>query len=115
MNVKVVEIASPKVVGVVSIEQTVGEIGSIIWDCSLLLSTFILHHLPQITNYSKGRRDHTLSLLELGSGTGVCGIIGSLLGGWTATLTDLPSTLPHLRRNASPHTTTTVTHLDWFD
>ncbi len=38
------------------------------------------------------------SVLELGSGTGIVGIVAALLGG-TVTLTDLPEALPALRSN----------------
>jgi predicted nicotinamide N-methyase len=58
------------------------------------------------------------SVLELGSGTGLCGILAAKLGARELVLTDLPELLPLLRRNAELNGVSEVTSavaLDWRD
>jgi hypothetical protein len=55
-------------------------------------------------------------VLEIGSGTGLCGIAAALLGAEDVLLTDLPPLLPLLRRNVEANgvaRTTRVRTLDW--
>lgn len=54
------------------------------------------------------------TVLELGSGCGLCGIVASLRGAAAVTLTDLPPLLPLLSRNAAAnHAQCNVHALDW--
>ena len=58
------------------------------------------------------------TVLELGSGTGLCGIVAAKLGAREVVLTDFPELLPLLKRNASLNNVSEVTStmaLDWRD
>jgi predicted nicotinamide N-methyase len=58
------------------------------------------------------------TVLELGSGTGLCGIVAAKLGARELVLTDLPELLPLLRRNATMNDVGDITSamaLDWRD
>ena len=69
----------------IKISQNWGEHGvaAVVWEAALVLGTFLLT-LKQDVAQKK--------VLELGSGTGFCGIVASLLGA-DVTLTDLPGCL----------------------
>ena len=55
-----------------------------------------------------------LNVLELGSGTGLCGIAAAALGAQSVTITDLPPMLPLLERNAAANSVhCEVKALDW--
>ncbi|XP_018417620.1 PREDICTED: protein-lysine methyltransferase METTL21B [Nanorana parkeri] len=62
-----------------------------VWDAALNLCSYFE---KQKVNF-KGK-----NIIELGAGTGIVGILLSLLGG-NVTLTDLPHTLPQIEKNAS--------------
>ncbi|XP_068121240.1 EEF1A lysine methyltransferase 3 [Hyperolius riggenbachi] len=62
-----------------------------VWDAALNLCSFFEE---QKLNF-KGKK-----IIELGAGTGIVGILLSLLGG-DVTLTDLPHTLPQIEKNVS--------------
>eukprot|EP00931_Biecheleriopsis_adriatica_P031981 TRINITY_DN18706_c0_g1_i1.p1 TRINITY_DN18706_c0_g1~~TRINITY_DN18706_c0_g1_i1.p1 ORF type:complete len:276 (-),score=53.85 TRINITY_DN18706_c0_g1_i1:131-937(-) len=64
--------------------------GSTVWDAALLLSM----HLESQSSLVEKQR-----VLELGSGTGVAGLIARRLGASEVVLTDLPSMLPLLETN----------------
>ena len=54
------------------------------------------------------------SVIELGSGTGLCGIVAAACGARDVTLTDLPPLLPLLARNAATNgVDCSVRALDW--
>eukprot|EP00040_Diaphanoeca_grandis_P032566 m.197606 g.197606 ORF g.197606 m.197606 type:complete len:226 (+) comp32663_c1_seq2:310-987(+) len=66
--------------------------GMILWDAAYVLARYIeTHHAHRI----RDRR-----CIELGSGTGLVGIVAAVLGG-NVTLTDMAEQLPLLRKNAN--------------
>ncbi|XP_040281871.1 EEF1A lysine methyltransferase 3 [Bufo bufo] len=62
-----------------------------VWDAALYLCTYLEEEKLNV----KGKR-----VIELGAGTGIVGILVSLLGGHV-TVTDLPHVLPQIRKNVS--------------
>lgn len=99
--------------------------GTLCWDCSFSLCSFLQHYLPR---YTDGLHpDKCTKVIELGSGTGLVGIavyhILNTQGSCQVVLTDLPAMIPLLRENVaanpSPHHVTncclTARALDWED
>ncbi|XP_075118966.1 EEF1A lysine methyltransferase 3 [Leptodactylus fuscus] len=62
-----------------------------VWDAALSLCNYFEEHKLDF----KGKK-----VIELGAGTGIVGILVSLLGG-LVTITDLPHALPQIRKNIS--------------
>ncbi|KAG5179305.1 putative methyltransferase-domain-containing protein [Tribonema minus] len=82
--------------GTVLIDQDFGDVGSIVWDAEVVLA----HHLD--ATVSKSLRG--MSVLELGAGTGLAGIVAARLGAHVV-LTDQAKLLPQLQRNADANLT----------
>lgn len=75
------------------------------WGSSLILSQRLLNHPREEYMYGK--------ILELGSGTGLVGMISSLLG-YQSYLTDLPEIVPNLKSNVELNGLNLIVHeLDW--
>ncbi|KAM4700469.1 EEF1A lysine methyltransferase 3 [Discoglossus pictus] len=78
-----------------------------VWDAALYLCSYFEENKLNF----KGKR-----VLELGAGTGIVGILVSLLGG-QVTLTDLPHALPQIRKNVNAnllsHHVSCVSALSW--
>lgn len=69
-----------------------GQVGQIIWNAGVQLSEYLNRELqPQL----EGRR-----VLELGSGTGLVGIVAAVCGA-NVTVTDLPEVLPRAMENVA--------------
>ncbi|KAL6012143.1 Patched [Asimina triloba] len=66
--------------------------GASLWDCAITLA----HYLPI---YALSHPLSSKSVLELGAGTGLPGLVAAALGSARVTLTDRPHLLPGLRRN----------------
>lgn len=66
------------------------ETGGSIWHASFLLTNYLIKH----TDLVKGK-----TILELGSGCGLCGIVCSILGAKKVIITDLPEQQDHLKKN----------------
>jgi len=101
----------------IALEQTDGEqsegecMQGTVWDAGVALA----YAMPQLL-VGDQHGWHGAIVIELGSGTGLCGIHAALLGASQVTLTDLPPLLPLLRRNAAANSvseTTRVCALDW--
>ncbi|XP_077517847.1 protein N-lysine methyltransferase METTL21D-like [Amblyomma americanum] len=73
-------------------QWTEGDVGCVVWDGALVLGKFIDHK-----NCTR-EWDPKKSVLELGSGTGIVGIIASSFGN-DVVLTDLPQFMPLLDKN----------------
>jgi predicted nicotinamide N-methyase len=84
-----------------------GATGSVIWDASVCLARFLSQNVSQGLPM-QGRR-----CIELGSGCGVVGITCAKLGGHVC-LTDQPSLLPLLRKNALANELTVHETLDMW-
>ncbi|XP_077234219.1 uncharacterized protein LOC143876404 [Tasmannia lanceolata] len=88
-------------------------LGYCLWDCAITLA----HYLPI------NARSHPLSgktVIELGAGTGLPGLVSGTLGAARVTLTDRPHLLPGLRRNVEANAETLsseikVLPLEWGD
>lgn len=77
--------------------------GSSVWDAAIVLAKFL--------ELSGKARD--CAVLELGAGTGLCGLVASALGARSVVLTDLQACLPLLRDNAQPFPNVRVEALPW--
>ena len=96
----------------IKISQNWGEYGvaAVVWEAALMLGTYLLTLKEEL----RGKR-----VLELGSGTGFCGIVGSLLGA-NVVFTDLKECLHackanvDLNLNSSKHSFS-VKPLNWKD
>lgn len=77
--------------------------GSSVWDAAIVLAKFL--------ELSGQARD--CAVLELGAGTGLCGLVASALGARSVVLTDLHECLPLLRDNAQPFPNVCVEALPW--
>ncbi|OVA05658.1 Nicotinamide N-methyltransferase-like [Macleaya cordata] len=97
-GIKEVEIAGQKLV-IHELEDVsdplTGKIltGSWVWDSSLLLSEWMTSH-GRVEFDFEGK-----TVLELGAGMGIPGMIAALLGATRVVLTDIPSLLTWLRKN----------------
>ena len=72
------------------------DIGSCVWTAAIMLAKYIEHH-----HGAKGLVDR--ECIELGSGTGLVGLVAASLGG-SVTLTDLDHVVPRLRQNIALNT-----------
>ncbi|XP_065838202.1 protein N-lysine methyltransferase METTL21D-like [Oscarella lobularis] len=80
--------------GSLSLHQIgIGDTGCVVWDAALVLSGYV-HELDR--REAKYWRNKTV--LELGAGTGVVGLVAACLGAHS-TLTDLPKCLPLIEQN----------------
>lgn len=77
------------------LRQTEHSIGTCVWTAAILLSKFLEHDGSALP--LAGRR-----VVELGAGTGLCGIVAACLGA-RVVLTDMPGVLPNLRDNVEAH------------
>ncbi|XP_037569934.1 protein N-lysine methyltransferase METTL21D-like [Dermacentor silvarum] len=73
-------------------QWTEGDVGCVVWDGALVLGKYIDH------KNCVGEWDAKKSVLELGSGTGIVGIITASFGN-DVLLTDLPQFVPLLEKN----------------
>lgn len=83
--------------------------GTWLWDCSLVLAHWLDSWPP--SSFQNAR------VVELGAGTGLPGMVASLLGAHVV-LTDRPSLLPGLQRNVDDNglqNSITVHALEWGD
>ncbi|XP_061336459.1 uncharacterized protein LOC133283596 [Gastrolobium bilobum] len=77
-----------------------------LWPAATALVSLLDQHRIDPTNsplsvtLSAARDDGPLRILELGSGTGIVGIVAAVTLGGNVTLTDLPHVVPNLRFNA---------------
>ena len=77
---------------------------STVWDAGVVLAAY-LYHPNARSNIVSGRMR---TCLDLGSGTGIVGLAAAARGTfWRVVLTDLPSVVPLLRRNAEANRTPT--------
>lgn len=89
---------------------------STVWDAGIVLATRVFRERAQ-------RAPSTSVLLDLGAGTGVVGLAAAASGGFgRVLLSDLPTVVPLLQRNAAanaaeipPHATVQVLPLTWDD
>ena len=85
-------------------------IGWQLWDASLELASYLAGHPETVQD---------LSVVELGSGCGLCGMVAASLGARRVVLTDTAEMIPHLSGNVSrnfseaDHVSCQV--LDWTD
>lgn len=56
-------------------QKSVGDVGVVVWDCAIMLSKYFDHQNHLQPGLFKG-----LKGVELGSGTGLCGLTLSVLG-----------------------------------
>ncbi|KAF8524207.1 hypothetical protein JB92DRAFT_1472256 [Gautieria morchelliformis] len=97
-----------------------GDTGSVLWRASVQLARLLLSQLPSsATALLPSNSLSSCRILELGSGTGLLGIVlAPLVGHYTAT--DLPSLIPLIRKNMehnlSPiqHSKFTIDDIDWI-
>ena len=68
------------------------------WGSSVVLSN-TLHKLPRPDLTGTGLKTSTVSVLELGAGTGLVGLSAAAIWKTTAVLTDLPPIVPNLEAN----------------
>nr|AAI71703.1 Zgc:172067 protein [Danio rerio] len=80
----------------VSIRESLDSFGAVIWPGAVALCRYLEKQRDQVELLDK-------AVLELGAGTGLVSIVGSLLGAWV-TATDLPDVLPNLNFNLSRNT-----------
>ncbi|XP_075546365.1 protein N-lysine methyltransferase METTL21D-like [Dermacentor variabilis] len=73
-------------------QWTEGDVGCVVWDGALVLGKYIDH------KNCLGEWDAKKSVLELGSGTGIVGIVTGSFGN-DVLLTDLPQFVPLLEKN----------------
>lgn len=77
-------------VGMVRIKQRRNHLGGVVWRCSQLMGTLLCQYYRTLL---RGKR-----IVELGSGSGLLGIVAALLGG-DVVLTDVPELVPLLEDN----------------
>ncbi|WKY04323.1 hypothetical protein Q1695_005377 [Nippostrongylus brasiliensis] len=65
------------------------DVGGVVWDSALLACDYFVRN----KDHYKGKK-----VLELGAGTGVCGLVLAALGS-NVEITDLPSRLPLIKKN----------------
>ena len=80
----------------VTVSESAEEIGSRVWDCAILMSQWFAHLAERDPTMFKGKR-----ILELGSGTGLLGIVCAKLGAELVVLSDLPVLAKTMEANAA--------------
>lgn len=73
-----------------AVNDTTLETGGSVWHACCSFAKFIIHHKEMVQNKS---------VLELGAGCGLCGILAASLGASFVVLTDLEEQIPHLQSN----------------
>lgn len=98
------------VVATVRIHQSLKRlgIGAVVWDCALNLCR-VMHSLPEFhrsspcggnNHYSCPHRNiRSMRVLDLGSGTGIVGLVASILGAGEVILSDIPEIVPLIEKN----------------
>ena len=93
------------VIATVRIHQSLKQlgIGAVVWDCALNLCR-IMHSLPEFHrgNYHPNLGPHrmrSMRVLDLGSGTGIVGLVASILGVGEVILSDIPEIVPLIETN----------------
>lgn len=71
----------------------VGDVGCVVWDAALVLAYYIQ------TSQANAEFISNRSILELGSGTGIVGMVSAACGAKHVVLTDLPELIPLLNHN----------------
>ncbi|KAF1757819.1 hypothetical protein GCK72_014276 [Caenorhabditis remanei] len=89
-------------------QETITDVGGVIWDSALMTIHYFFKNPEQF---------HGKKILELGSGTGVCGIALAALGA-EVIITDLPERIPLIQKNVAANSRLTsnriqVQVLDW--
>uniref|UniRef100_A0A1I7TXC1 Protein-lysine methyltransferase METTL21D n=1 Tax=Caenorhabditis tropicalis TaxID=1561998 RepID=A0A1I7TXC1_9PELO len=89
-------------------QETVTDVGGVIWDSALMT----IHYFFKNPQKFKGKK-----ILELGSGTAVCGIALAALGA-EVIITDLPERIPLIKKNVEANRNVTegriqIQVLDW--
>ena len=74
-------------------QQDTGKKGTAVWSAGIQLARYLEHR------FSSGQRLSKKRVLELGSGTGIVGVVAASLGA-RATLSDLPAVIPWTLKNA---------------
>eukprot|EP01105_Mastigella_eilhardi_P028931 TRINITY_DN98_c1_g2_i2.p1 TRINITY_DN98_c1_g2~~TRINITY_DN98_c1_g2_i2.p1 ORF type:complete len:231 (-),score=75.40 TRINITY_DN98_c1_g2_i2:47-739(-) len=87
-----------------------GELGATVWDAALVLCKYFENVREFPVGYFRGKR-----VLELGAGTGLVGLVVSLLGAKSVMITDQPQMLELIRDNVQRNHghNVTVRTLDW--
>ncbi|RWS31587.1 protein-lysine methyltransferase METTL21D-like protein [Leptotrombidium deliense] len=74
-------------------QKWIGDVGVVVWDSALMFSKFLERRSQLNPQYFRNK-----VALELGAGTGICGLVASVLG-CDVILTDIPSIVPLLETN----------------
>jgi predicted nicotinamide N-methyase len=77
----------------ITVSESAEEIGTRVWDSAILMSKWF-EKMQHETNFLSGKR-----VIELGSGTGLLGLICAKLGASLVVLTDLPVLLQTMQQN----------------
>lgn len=56
-------------------QKFTGDVGVVVWDCAIVMSKFFDHRNKVDKGYMRGK-----TAIELGSGTGVCGLTAAVVG-----------------------------------
>lgn len=79
-------------------QNKVGDVGCVVWDAALVLGHYI--------QTGKARKKYIANqrILELGSGTGIVGLIAAACGAREVVVSDLPELIPLLNKNIEENT-----------
>jgi predicted nicotinamide N-methyase len=88
----------------VIIHQDPGHVGGVVWDAECILAHHIVEYaaaqpLSSLPRHASPPSLHGKKVIELGSGTGLSGIVAARLGASVVVLTELEDALPLLERN----------------